>query len=345
MRLDGALWVQQHDVALRYSALLVSVDLQAVGSESVHAERRFHAVLKDGFVDGELCRSVFDRDLLVDLESLDLAALLSLLGLKTHHEIGWYVNPRQGHGGRLPMAALGAVLPGETCEPQRLFALLMAMGSLEENIGQTGSNELWDFGPTSCNMDMALAAHPMVEVQNYSAPLIDPAIQERQWVMRVRKGDEAALTCLIAKHRTRLVRTATNLLRDRHEAEDVAQEAFLKGFREIAKLRDDRAFSGYLYRICVRLCMDRLRLKRAELTEFDKVQPCEGGAVENKVLIEKLLAQLPAELRTTLVLREMEQLSYEEVAEAMRVPIGTVRSRLHTARERFRKLWIEAVGE
>jgi RNA polymerase sigma-70 factor (ECF subfamily) len=191
---------------------------------------------------------------------------------------------------------------------------------------------------------MALAAG-MIDTHTYAGQLVDPAAQERQWVIRCRQGDEGALGCLIAKHRTRLVRTASNLLRDRHEAEDVAQEAFLKGFRELHKLRDDRAFSGYLYRICVRLCMDRLRLKRAELTEFDKVQPCEGGAVENKVLVEKLLAQLPAELRTTLVLREMEQLSYEEVAEAMRVPIGTVRSRLHTARERFRRLWIEAVGE
>jgi RNA polymerase sigma-70 factor (ECF subfamily) len=174
---------------------------------------------------------------------------------------------------------------------------------------------------------------------------IDPAIQERQWVARGRAGDEAALTNLIARHRNRLVRTATNLLRDRHEAEDVAQESFLKAFREMAKLRDDRAFSGYLYRICVRLCMDRLRLKRAELVEFDRAQPHEGGTVENRVLIEKLLAQMAPELRATLVLREMEQLSYEEVAEVMHVPIGTVRSRLHTARERFRKLWLEAMAE
>lgn len=170
-------------------------------------------------------------------------------------------------------------------------------------------------------------------------------MQERQWVARCREGDENALACIIAKHRNRLVRTATNLLRDRHEAEDVSQEAFLKAFREISKLRDDRAFSGFLYRICVRLCMDRLRLKKAELVDFDSAQPHQGGHVENKVVIEKLLAQLPAELRATLVLREMEQLSYEEVAEVMHVPIGTVRSRLHTARERFRKLWVEAVGE
>jgi RNA polymerase sigma-70 factor (ECF subfamily) len=185
----------------------------------------------------------------------------------------------------------------------------------------------------------------MIDAQSYVGSVVDPAAQERQWVVGCRRGDERALGFLIARHRMRLIRTASNLLRDRHEAEDVAQEAFLKAFRELHKLRDDRAFSGYLYRICVRLCMDRLRLKRAEIAEFDKVSPCEGGAIENKVLIEKLLAQLPAELRTTLVLREMEQLSYEEVAESMRVPIGTVRSRLHTARERFRKLWIEAVGE
>jgi RNA polymerase sigma-70 factor, ECF subfamily len=184
----------------------------------------------------------------------------------------------------------------------------------------------------------------MLEVKSSAVIAAEAAAQERQWVSRCRVGDETALGCIIARHRNRLVRTATNLLRDRHEAEDVAQEAFLKAFREIGKLRDDRAFSGFIYRICVRLCMDRLRLKRAELIEFDKAQPHAGGAVENKVLVEKLLSQLPADLRTTLVLREMEQLSYEEVAEVMHVPIGTVRSRLHTARERFRKLWIEAVG-
>jgi RNA polymerase sigma-70 factor (ECF subfamily) len=182
----------------------------------------------------------------------------------------------------------------------------------------------------------------MFEVQGFSSA-VDFAAQERHWVGRCRRGDETALASLVTRHRARMIRTATNLLRDRHEAEDVAQEAFLKGFREIQKLRDDRAFAGYLYRICVRLCMDRLRLKRAEIAELDAVQPHDGGAVENRVVVEKLLAQLPAELRTTLVLREMEQLSYDEVAEVMNVPVGTVRSRLHTARERFRKLWVEAM--
>jgi len=185
----------------------------------------------------------------------------------------------------------------------------------------------------------------MIDAQLVHTSKLENAIDELQWVFRCRHGDETALGHLVSRHRNRLIRTATNLLRDRHEAEDVAQESFLKAFREINRLRDDRAFSGYLYRICVRLCMDRLRLKKAEPAEFDSVQQHEGRHIENKVVIEKCLDQLPADLRTTLVLREIEQLSYEEVAETMAVPIGTVRSRLHTARDKFRRLWVEAVGE
>lgn len=162
---------------------------------------------------------------------------------------------------------------------------------------------------------------------------------------RCRRGDETAVRQMIDRHRARLIRTAANILRDTNEAEDVAQDAFLKALRELHSLRDDRAFSGYIYRICVRLCMDRLRARKAEPAEFDAAEPHCGQAIENKVLVEKLLTQLPADLRATLVLREMEQLSYEEIAEVMHVPVGTVRSRLHAARERFRHLWINATKE
>lgn len=161
-------------------------------------------------------------------------------------------------------------------------------------------------------------------------------------VDRCRRGDDTALRIMIERHRARLIRTAANILRDANEAEDVAQEAFLKAFRELASLRDDRAFSGYIYRICVRLCMDKLRSRRAEPAEFDFADNHSGAAVENKVVVEKLLTQLNPDLRATLVLREMEQLSYEEIAEVMHVPVGTVRSRLHAARERFRALWTNA---
>lgn len=177
--------------------------------------------------------------------------------------------------------------------------------------------------------------------QNFGARTLDDV----RYLDRCRQGDDVALRELISRHRGRLIRIAANILRDSNEAEDVAQEAFLKAFRELHNLRDDRAFSGFIYRICVRLCMDRLRSRRAEPCEFDFVDDSDGSLVENRILIEKLLSQLTPDLRATLVLREMEQLSYDEIADAMHVPVGTVRSRLHAARERFRKLWIVATKE
>lgn len=166
--------------------------------------------------------------------------------------------------------------------------------------------------------------------------------EDAYYVSRCREGDDAAMRILIGRHRKRLVRIAANSLRDAHEAEDVVQDTFLKAFRELPRLREDRAFSGYLYRICVRLCMDRLRSRRPEPGLVDRAVNAEGSSVETKVLVSKLLQHLTPDLRLTLVLREMEQLSYEEIAETMDVPIGTVRSRLHAARERFRELWSAA---
>lgn len=166
---------------------------------------------------------------------------------------------------------------------------------------------------------------------------------EAAWLARCRQGDERAMDAIVAKHRQRIIRVAANVLRDSHEAEDVAQDAFLKAFRELHRLREDNAFSGYLYRICVRMCMDRLRSRRADTVDFECVEHGQASRIETKVLVEKLLDRLAPELRLTLVLREMEQLSYDEVAEVMGVPVGTVRSRLHTARERFRLLWVKAL--
>lgn len=185
----------------------------------------------------------------------------------------------------------------------------------------------------------------MLDARTLRSGAADSAAEDLYWIHRGRSGDQTALAWIAGKHRNRLIRTAANIVRDRHEAEDIAQEALLKAFHELNRIRDDRAFASYLYRICIRLCMDRLRSRRPEPQEFDSVQNHAGASVENRLVIEKLLAQLSPELRATLVLREMEQLSYEEVAEMTRVPIGTVRSRLHTARDRFRKLWIEAMKE
>lgn len=172
--------------------------------------------------------------------------------------------------------------------------------------------------------------------------LAENLIEDVSYVARCRQGDETSMRVLISRHRKRLVRIAANSLRDAHEAEDVVQETFLKAFKEIGKLREDRAFSGFLYRICIRLCMDRLRSRRPEPGIVDQPVNSGSSSIETRVLVTRLLEQLAPDLRLTLVLREMEQLSYDEIAEIMEVPVGTVRSRLHTARERFREIWLAA---
>jgi len=182
----------------------------------------------------------------------------------------------------------------------------------------------------------------MIFARAQEALFNEPREYEAQLVYRARQDDEQAVRELIDRHRVRLIRTAANILHNPAEAEDIAQESFLKAFRELHRLRDDRAFASFIYRICVRLCVDYLRLKRAETSPLEPSMPVVNGTIETRLLVNKLLDKLPPDLRTTLLLREVEQLSYSEIADTMNVPIGTVRSRLHTARERFRHLWVSA---
>ncbi len=174
---------------------------------------------------------------------------------------------------------------------------------------------------------------------------MDIGLREAAWACRARGGDAEAMERLVELHRTGLRRMTTNLLRDPHTAEDVVQEAFLKAFRELPKLRDDASFKAYLFRIAARICIDRLRRARPVLEHEDRAGECPGVPTAARVLetmmVERVLARLPADARVVIVLREIEGLSYEEIAEVLAVPLGTVRSRLHASRERFRALWTE----
>jgi RNA polymerase sigma-70 factor (ECF subfamily) len=140
-----------------------------------------------------------------------------------------------------------------------------------------------------------------------------------------------------------LVKVAANILRDPSEAEDVAQDAFIKVFGQLSSLRDDLGFKRYLYQIAVRLCIDRMRRIRPEPQSEIHGGTARREDIESRVHIERVLAKLPTDLRTTLVLREIEELDYTEIADILQIPVGTVRSRLHSARERFRVLWMDEV--
>lgn len=170
-------------------------------------------------------------------------------------------------------------------------------------------------------------------------------------VARCRAGERAAFEVLITRHRDRVVSLAYQMLRDRDEAEDVAQDAFANAFAALGNFRGDAQFSTWLYRIAFNLCVHRKRRTRPtetyeEVFHDGEVSAASGTAPPGekalaKLMVEETLAQLSPPLRAALILREMNDLSYEEIAQILHIPIGTVRSRLNEARRQFRLAWGE----
>lgn len=167
--------------------------------------------------------------------------------------------------------------------------------------------------------------------------------EERAWLDRCAQGDERAIRWVLNRYRDRVVRLAAHVLHNSREAEDVAQEAFVKAFRQIGQFRGDSGFYAWLYRIVINLCLDRMRRKsmtsemplEENVAHFVAVSP----DVENRLSVAQVLDSLTPPMRAALVLREVEGLEYAEIADVLNIPVGTVRSRLNTAREQFRRRW------
>lgn len=175
---------------------------------------------------------------------------------------------------------------------------------------------------------------------------------DQQLVERAQKGDKHAFELLVVKYQRRLGRLISRFVRDAAEAEDVTQEAFIKAYRALPAFRGESAFYTWLYRIGINTAKNYLVAlgRRAPTsTQFDAEdsEDFEGAELlqdvstpENELMSKQVagvvnasLLQLPDDLRTALTLREIEGMSYEEIAEIMSCPIGTVRSRIFRARE------------
>jgi RNA polymerase sigma-70 factor (ECF subfamily) len=174
---------------------------------------------------------------------------------------------------------------------------------------------------------------------------------DEQLVARVQQGDKRAFEVLVRKYQHRIYSLVSRFVRDPDEVHDVVQEAFIKAYRALGAFRGESAFYTWLYRIAINTAKNHL-LSRARRPpgadiEVEDAEHLEGAwALRDIADPESLLATeqlrrvidaairgLPEELRTALTLREFDGLSYEEIAEVMRCPVGTVRSRIFRARE------------
>lgn len=171
-------------------------------------------------------------------------------------------------------------------------------------------------------------------------------------VERVQQGDKQAFGLLVSKYQRKLIRLLSRWIRDPAEVEDIAQEAFIKAYRALPGFRGDSAFYTWLYRIGINTAKNYLAAqgRRAptstgfdseEAEGFDEGEQLRDNNTPERILMSKqigstvnaAMAALPEDLRTAITLREIEGLSYEEIAQIMSCPIGTVRSRIFRARE------------
>lgn len=174
-------------------------------------------------------------------------------------------------------------------------------------------------------------------------------------IKRVQQGDKSAFDLLVVKYQHKILKLIMRYVRDPSEALDVAQEAFLKAYRAAPSFRGDSAFYTWLYRIAINTSKNYLVAAQRRPVRFDldtqdaeqyeafaklrELDTPEGLVLTDEIraAVSKAIAELPEELRTAILLREMEGMSYEEIATTMECPVGTVRSRIFRAREAIDK--------
>ncbi|MFT4676329.1 MAG: RNA polymerase sigma-70 factor (ECF subfamily) [Patiriisocius sp.] len=185
-------------------------------------------------------------------------------------------------------------------------------------------------------------------------PVTEETSTDKQLVERVQRGDKRAFDLLVLKYQHRIVGLVGRYLRDQDEVQDVTQEAFIKAYRALPRFRGDSAFYTWLYRIAINTAKNHLvsRSRRPPDTDVDvdfadgayqeslsdMVNPENSLATDQlEAVVYKAIDDLAEDLKVAVTLREFEGLSYEEIADVMECPVGTVRSRIFRAREAIEK--------
>lgn len=178
---------------------------------------------------------------------------------------------------------------------------------------------------------------------------------DQQLVQRVKKGDKRAFDLLVLKYQHKILALVSRYVRDSAEVQDVTQEAFIKAYRALPKFRGDSQFYTWLYRIAINTAKNHLvaRSRRPPGSDIDaqdaefyesasQLRDIESPeshlfGEELRALVNRCIDELPEDLRTAVTLREFDGLSYEDIADVMDCPVGTVRSRIFRAREAIDK--------
>lgn len=180
------------------------------------------------------------------------------------------------------------------------------------------------------------------------SPRIRETERDAALVERCRAGDESAFSELLHLYRDKAVNLAYGVLGSAEDAQDAAQRAFILVFMRLSDFRGESAFFSWLYRIVINESINMSRGRPRTEVQYDaeihdREDPrCNPNCREE---VHIALRALPVHLRSVLVLREVDQLSYEEIAEVLRIPVGTVRSRLSSARSAFRRKYKELIRD
>jgi RNA polymerase sigma-70 factor, ECF subfamily len=176
-----------------------------------------------------------------------------------------------------------------------------------------------------------------------------PDPPDATWVARALAGDERAFAHLLDRYRSRVYGLAVRMVQSRDDAADIAQEAFVRAFQALATFDPTKSFGAWIARITANLCIDHYRRRRAVFVPLDAEPDTERGErkrdlpdqapladervarSESAAQIAELVEALPPRYRMVVVLRYQEDLAYEEIADILRLPLGTVKARLHRA--------------